>query len=176
MYSIYHIEGKKIGCSDDVDFRVKSQGYNQYSILEQHSDIYVASDREIVLQKQYGYKVDRRPYWQTVGLCSKAGKIGGKIGGKINKENKIGLFGMTDIAKHKAAVKGGKITAAKFSIPVLVFEYNTNKFIGEFDSQLAAAKHLDLFSTHIVRVLKGKQKHTGGYTFKYKQEVNDRFR
>ena len=170
MYSIYHIEGKKIGWSDDVEFRVKSQGYNQYSILEEHIDIYVASDREIELQKQYGYKVDRRPYWQTVGLCSKAGKIGGKIGGKINKENKTGLFGMTDTAKHKANVKGGKITAAKLSIPVLAFEYSTNKFIGEFNSQLAAAKYLDLFSTHIVRVLKGKQRHTGGYTFKYKQQ------
>jgi hypothetical protein len=170
MYSIYHIEGKKIGCSDDVEFRVKSQGYNQYSILEEHSDIYIASKRELQLQKEYGYKVDRRPYWQTVGLCSKAGKIGGKIGGKINKENKTGLFGMTDTAKHKATVKGGKITAAKLSIPIVVFEYNTNKFIGEFDSQLAAAKYLDLFSTHIVRVLKGKQKQTAGYTFKYKQQ------
>jgi hypothetical protein len=169
MYSIYHIPGIKIGCSTQFEKRIKEQGYNNFEILEEHIDIYTASDREQELQKQYGYKVDRRPYWQTVGLCSKAGKIGGKIGGKINKENKIGLFGMTHTAKHKAAVKGGKITAAKFSIPVVVFEYNTNKFIGEFDSQLAAATNLNLFSTHIVRVLKGKQKHTGGYTFKYKQ-------
>ena len=179
MYYIYHIPDfnwkdttiGKIGCTQNPKKRItKTQGYKKYEILEEYTDIYVASDREIELQKQYGYKVDRRPYWQTVSLCSKAGKIGGKIGGKINKENKTGLFGMTDTAKHRANVKGGKITAAKFSIPVVVFQYNTNKFIGEFDSQLAAAKYLDLFSTQIVRVLKGKQTHTGGYTFKYKQQ------
>jgi hypothetical protein len=170
MYSIYHIPGVKIGCSIQFEKRIKEQGFDNCEIIEEHIDIYTASDREQELQKQYGYKVDRRPYWQTVSLSSKAGKIGGKIGGKINKQNKTGLFGMTDIAKHKACMKGGKITAAKLSIPVFAFEYNTNKFIGEFNSQLAAAKYLNLFSTHIVRVLKGKQTHTGGYTFKYKQQ------
>ena len=170
MYSIYHIPGVKIGCTDNVDRRLEQQGYSNFEILEEHADVYVASDREIALQKQYGYRVDRRPYWQTIGLCSNAGKIGGKIGGKINKENKTGLFGMNDTAKHKAVVKGGKITAAKFSVPVVAYEYNTDKFIGEFDSQLAAAKYLNVFSTNIVRVLKGKQKHTGGYTFKYKNK------
>ena len=80
MYTIYHIEGKKIGCSDDVEFRVKSQGYNEYSILEQHSDIYIASKRELQLQKEYGYPVDKIPYYLTVSYCSRAGKIGGKNG------------------------------------------------------------------------------------------------
>ena len=80
MYTIYHIEGIKIGCSDNVDFRVKSQGYNDYIILEEHSDIEVASKRERELQKEYGYPMDKIPYSLTVSYCSRAGKIGGRNG------------------------------------------------------------------------------------------------
>ncbi len=80
MYKIYHIVGVKIGCSDDVDFRVKSQGYNDYTILEEHNDINIASKRERELQKEYGYPVDKIPYYLTVSYCSRAGKIGGKNG------------------------------------------------------------------------------------------------
>ena len=80
MYTIYHIKGIKIGCSDDVEFRIKSQGYNEYTILEQHTDIYVASKRERELQKEYGYPIDKIPYYLTVSYCSRAGKIGGKNG------------------------------------------------------------------------------------------------
>ena len=80
MYKIYHIVGVKIGCSDDVDFRVKSQGYNDYTILEKHNDINIASKRERELQKEYGYPVDKIPYYLTVSYCSRAGKIGGKNG------------------------------------------------------------------------------------------------
>ena len=42
------------------------QGFTSWEILEEHTDIYVASDREIELQKQYGLPVDKIPYWQSV--------------------------------------------------------------------------------------------------------------
>jgi hypothetical protein len=80
MYTIYHIPGVKIGCSEDVDFRVKSQGYSQYIILEEHNDINIASKRERELQKEHGYNMDKIPYSLTVSYCSRAGKIGGKNG------------------------------------------------------------------------------------------------
>ena len=40
------------------------QGYkeNEYEVLEQSEDIDYISDREIELQKSYGYKVDRQSY------------------------------------------------------------------------------------------------------------------
>lgn len=63
MYYIYHIPGVKIGCSNQPKERVEKQGYTEFEILESHSDIYIASDREIELQKQYGYKVDKNPYY-----------------------------------------------------------------------------------------------------------------
>ena len=64
-YYIYHIPGKKIGVTCDLNNRVtKQQGYksNEYEVLESSKDIDYISDRELVLQKLYGYKVDIRPY------------------------------------------------------------------------------------------------------------------
>ena len=66
MYYIYHIPGEKIGTSVEPAERVAKQGYTKFDVLEVHSDIYEASDREIELQKEYGYKVDTIPYWQAV--------------------------------------------------------------------------------------------------------------
>jgi hypothetical protein len=62
MYYIYHISKVKIGCTTNPKKRVKEQGFSNFEILESHSDIYIASDREIELQKQYGYPVDKIPY------------------------------------------------------------------------------------------------------------------
>jgi len=65
MYYLYHIPGKKIGVTRDLNTRVTlMQGYkeNEYEVLEQSEDINYISDREIELQKSYGYKVDRKLY------------------------------------------------------------------------------------------------------------------
>lgn len=65
MYYLYHIPGKKIGVTRDLNTRVTlMQGYKEgeYEVLEQSDDIKFISDREIELQKSYGYKVDRKLY------------------------------------------------------------------------------------------------------------------
>ena len=62
---LYHIPGKKIGVTRDLNTRVTlMQGYKEgeYEVLEQSDDIDFISDREIELQKSYGYKVDRKLY------------------------------------------------------------------------------------------------------------------
>jgi|TARA_R100000030_G_scaffold84036_2_gene67114 NTP pyrophosphatase (non-canonical NTP hydrolase) len=64
-YYIYHIPGKKIGVTCDLNNRVTvQQGYGpgEYEILETHTDIDAVSIRELQLQKAYGYKVDHRLY------------------------------------------------------------------------------------------------------------------
>ena len=64
-YYLYHIPGKKIGVTCDLNNRVTmQQGYTpeEYEVLEVSSDIDYISDREIELQKEYGYKVDHRLY------------------------------------------------------------------------------------------------------------------
>jgi len=75
MYYIYHIKGVKIGCSTQVNKRVKAQGYTEFEILEEHIDIYEVSKREIELQKQYGYESDNRnPYYVSVQKIKTAHK------------------------------------------------------------------------------------------------------
>ncbi len=65
MYYLYHIPGKKIGVTRNLNTRVTlMQGYkeNEYEVLEQSDDIDYISDREIELQKSYGYRKDRTLY------------------------------------------------------------------------------------------------------------------
>lgn len=65
MFYIYHIPGVKIGCTKrNPKERVRVQKYSDFEILEEHSDIIVASNRERELQKQYGYSVDTLPYFK----------------------------------------------------------------------------------------------------------------
>ena len=64
-YYIYHIPGKKIGVTCDLNNRVTvQQGYNpgEYDVLESSEDIDYISSKEIELQREYGYKVDFVPY------------------------------------------------------------------------------------------------------------------
>ena len=64
-YCIYHIPGVKIGVTRDLKHRVeKQQGYKEgeYEVLEMSEDIDYISDKEIELQKKYGYTVDRKLY------------------------------------------------------------------------------------------------------------------
>ncbi|MCP4989405.1 MAG: hypothetical protein GY928_26105 [Colwellia sp.] len=78
QYSIYHLpqfvhpngEIGKIGCTsyNDPQERAIEQDYtfDDFEVLEQYEDIYIASDREIELQKQYGYVVDKTPYFMSI--------------------------------------------------------------------------------------------------------------
>ena len=66
-YYLYHIPGKKIGVTRDLNNRVtQQQGYSpdEYEVLDQSTDIDYISSREIELQKSYGYRVDHKPYKQ----------------------------------------------------------------------------------------------------------------
>ena len=64
-YYLYHIPGKKIGVTRNLNSRVtQQQGYSpdEYEVLDQSTDIDYISSREIELQKSYGYRVDHKPY------------------------------------------------------------------------------------------------------------------
>ena len=71
MYYIYHIPGKKIGVTRNLNNRVTLiQGYKEgeYEVLDQSEDINYISDKEIELQQSYGYKIDRKKYNELVKL------------------------------------------------------------------------------------------------------------
>ena len=61
MYYLYHIPGKKVGVTTNLEERVhKQQGYypGEYEIIEQSDDIEFISEGERIMQKCYGYRVD----------------------------------------------------------------------------------------------------------------------
>ena len=65
MYYLYHIPTKKIGVTRDLKYRVEEQqGYDpgEYDVLMETEDIDLISEKEIMLQKAFGYRVDQTPY------------------------------------------------------------------------------------------------------------------
>ena len=69
MYNIYHIPGKKIGVTRNLNKRVTvQQGYapDEYEVLLTSDDIDYVSAMELELQKSYGYKVDRQSYTNLI--------------------------------------------------------------------------------------------------------------
>ena len=73
-YYLYHIPGKKIGVTCNLNNRVTlTQGYgpDEYEVLDQSEDIDYISEKEIELQKSYGYKIDRKKYNELVKLNKK---------------------------------------------------------------------------------------------------------
>ena len=64
-FYLYHIPGKKIGVTRDLNKRVtQTQGYKpgEYEVLESSTDIDYISEKEIELQKSYGYRKDHKHY------------------------------------------------------------------------------------------------------------------
>ena len=65
IYYLYHIPGKKVGVTTNLEERVhKQQGYypGEYEIIETSEDIDFISAGERIMQKCYGYKVDEVLY------------------------------------------------------------------------------------------------------------------
>ena len=64
-YYLYHIPGKKIGVTRDLEKRViEQQGYDyhEFEILIESEDIDFISNMEIAYQIKYDYRVDEIPY------------------------------------------------------------------------------------------------------------------
>ena len=64
-YYLYHIPGKKIGVTRNLNKRVTlTQGYKpgEYEVLESSTDIDYISEKEIELQQSYGYRKDHKLY------------------------------------------------------------------------------------------------------------------
>lgn len=65
IYYLYHIPGKKIGVTRNLNKRLTvQQGYqpSEYEVLETSLDMNYISSREAELQSVYGYKIDRDTY------------------------------------------------------------------------------------------------------------------
>jgi hypothetical protein len=184
-YYIYHIptfvhkSGKigKIGCSEEAEVRVLQQGYTDFEIIEEHTDIMIASDREIELQKQYGYAVDSCPYYITRQMPTKEGcKKGGDTAGKINaeKEGYMAKLGSISASKQwkenrehelKKCSKGGKSNAEKTSKITIMCDLDGNQII-IFKSRKEAANHVNGNGPTIKAVIDNPNRTYKGYKWK----------
>ncbi len=59
------------------------------------------------------------------------------------------------------------------SIPVLVYDCSNGNFIKEYSSIKECGRALGIHDKYIVNILKGKEKTSHGYTFKYKYNRDD---
>ena len=115
MYTIYHIPGKKIGVTRNINNRVtEQQGYapDEYEVLLTSDDIDYISDKEIELQKSYGYKRDIKLYKnlfnkmkinvteQTTTFPLPINKLKGRLMDNIGLKWKHSEFGTFEITKE----------------------------------------------------------------------------
>jgi NTP pyrophosphatase (non-canonical NTP hydrolase) len=115
IYYLYHIPGKKIGVTCDLNNRVTLvQGYKEgeYEVLEQSEDIDYISDREIELQQSYGYKKDRKlyknlfnnmkinPTEQTSTFPVPITKLKGRLSDNVGLTWQVPDFGQFEITKQ----------------------------------------------------------------------------
>lgn len=88
-YYIYHVFGKKIGMTTNIQRRViDEQGYDtsEFEILLSSPDMEIASNYEKKFQQEYGYKIDRQTYQELIKLNDM------KIKQKINVTNQTTTF------------------------------------------------------------------------------------
>jgi hypothetical protein len=71
---IYEIFGRKIGATNDVERRMKQQDAKEgeYRIIEEHTNAKICSIREIELQREHNYPVDKIQYWKTLSWQKKS--------------------------------------------------------------------------------------------------------
>jgi NTP pyrophosphatase (non-canonical NTP hydrolase) len=75
IYYIYHVFGKKIGVTRDINYRLNSrQGYHpdEYEILDSSKDIDYISAKELELQELYGYCQDLHTYKEVIKRRNKS--------------------------------------------------------------------------------------------------------
>lgn len=113
MFYIYHIPGVKIGCTQNYPQRCIDQGFDNYELLETHNDIEVASDRELELQEQYGYSIDRHRYVEMT-VRGRRGAISQLRSGTHNFIGQTYSKGCTSLEHQYAfASAGGKANKGK---------------------------------------------------------------
>jgi transcriptional regulator with PAS, ATPase and Fis domain len=190
MYYIYHIPGVKIGCTDNVERRIQQQGFIDYQILEEHIDIFRASNRELALQKEYGYNVDNIPYFKSVKQWgAKAGSIGGKNAAATQRKNNIGFHTKDKTKISKRAQLGGVALLEKYGSEhfkkmrensnciekskeacskgiVRIDEYGNTR---TYNSITEASKDMNTSVTAISNCLRGKVKTSCGYKWYYQK-------
>jgi hypothetical protein len=175
MYYIYHIPGVKIGCSKVLKRRIREQGFSEYEILEVHNDKKIASDREIQLQKQYGYKTDKIKYTESLKRIKKAQEISlltkdewlPKVDWKA-REEKIDQKTKWDKVKKHPNYINRKINNGSEQLITTVYQYDLNgNFIKEINQSVRSLSEDIRFAKDAARCreTKGYQGYYNGFMY-----------
>jgi hypothetical protein len=188
-FYIYHIPNKKIGVSINPKNRVnKQQNTLNYEILEEVYDVVEVSDKEQTLQKLYGYRVDSNPYFiqlingekqytpEAIAKriantdYKKAAKKRNNTKQQLCKNNIMESCHTPEaIAKRIANINWKKFSEDRKK-PILQFD-KQNNFIKEWPGIIDAAKILNIGNSAIQQCCNGKQKTSGGFVWKYKNNL-----
>ena len=178
-YKIYHMPGVKIGVSTNPKRRVQRQGYSEYEILEEHSCIYTVSDREQELQKEYGYKVDKCPYYisykkwkqNSKNLNNEMRSRGGRTNAKSGHCARISkLGGLSNVKSghiYRLQKIGTLIATEKNKKPIIKLDKNNN-IIEEYSSIKEASIKNNRTQSTISNNLNGRTKYCGGFKYVFK--------
>lgn len=173
-YTIYHIKGVKIGCTNNINRRIREQGFTDYEILEIHTSKDIASKREFELQKQYGYKTDNIRYSESLRRITKASEISAKTKDnwlpKVDwkaREEKIDQQSKWAKVKNHPNYINRKISNGNEQLKKVLLQYDLDgNFIKEWD---CGANNMKKFgfegASGVARLKKGT---IGGYQWRYK--------
>ena len=167
-YYLYHIPGKKIGVTRNLNNRVtQQQGYtlDEYEVLDQSTDIDYISSRELELQKSYGYKVDLKPYKQLFKMKVNATEQTSTFPVPLNK-----LKGrLMDSIGLKWETIHGQFYINKESIDWIIKNASTSMFNKNrsyiynkaFFEALLKPRHADEYSKYVTQLASRQVKQNG---------------
>ena len=159
MYYIYHIPNVKIGCTKNPQRRTKQQGFSSYEILETHDCIDRASQRELELQKEYGYEVDKSTYKESVQNIPKGKQhLGGSASLKKRwKERREDMLKQIRRCGIKGRLKQAKVT--------VMCDLDGNE-LKRFPNRRDAAKYVNGFAPPLIQTIRQPHKTYKGFKWK----------
>ena len=176
-YTIYHIKGVKIGCTNNINRRIREQGFTDYEILEIHNSKDIASKREFELQKQYGYKTDNIRYTQSIKQITKAQEISVATKDKWlpnvdwkAREEKIDQKTKWAKVKNHPNYINRKINNGSEQLIKVVYQYDLDgNFIKEINQSVRSLSDNERFAKGAARnrEKKGTQGYFNGFMYSY---------
>lgn len=149
IYYIYEIPGVKVGCTQYFERRQKQQiSKGEMILLETHTDIHRANEREREIQLDKGYPIEDKGYAFMKDW--------------VKRRTPKSYQEMGDA--KKGIMPEGFVDRAHLRRPVVAIKDNKRRV---FESQTIAAEKLGCKQPGIAHVLMGLQATHRGYRFEY---------
>lgn len=156
QFKVYHVPGKKIGCTEEWPQRAIDQGFNpdECEFLFTSDDGWEAGDKELELQKEYGYPVDTCHYMVSRENWLLAAVEGGRKGGLAKNPNKGTFEG-----RRKGGKKAGQLAveSGQFKDFASAGGKAVGKNLGKLSRSLTYAQAQEIRNLYINQNMSRKQ-------------------